>query len=300
MDGFVSEHEGDEEEAVMGYHVREQLNVLYQLVDAYTVCDRWSARCSAPPGRTASTSTAPAPRAAGQLADLRRLRQRLPADGGREPQQHELLPRHPLVRRPPTPGHRQLGHRELLRERGGGHPAPLLADRSAVLRWRANDDHPDHDIALGQALIASIYQALAQSEQWEKTLFIITYDEHGGFFDHVPPPVTVDANPEFTQLGVRVPAVVISPFARQGCAVSQVFEHSTIASTLAKRYGFDPINARAAATSDISPCIDPKSLGPRARRRPSIPCPSPCRRCAGACASRAASTSRSSGRWRLG
>ena len=56
----------------------------------------------------------------------------------------------------------------------------------------ANDDHPDHDITLGQALIASIYEALAQSPQWKSSLLVITYDEHGGFFDHVPPPTAVD------------------------------------------------------------------------------------------------------------
>src|SRR5262249_13189320 len=75
----------------------------------------------------------------------------------------------------------------------------------------ANDDHPAHDIRGGQALIASVVAALGKSPQWSKSLLVITYDEHGGFFDHVPPPTTVDTNAEFRQLGFRVPAIVIGP-----------------------------------------------------------------------------------------
>ena len=60
-----------------------------------------------------------------------------------------------------------------------------------------NDDHPSHNVQLGQALIASVVQAIAQSPQWGRTLLIITYDEHGGFFDHVPPPTVADDEADF-------------------------------------------------------------------------------------------------------
>ncbi|MEJ7728004.1 MAG: alkaline phosphatase family protein [Polyangiaceae bacterium] len=269
MDGFVAEHEGAEEEAVMGYYVREQLNALYQLVDAYTVCDRWFCSVLGPTwpnrfylhGASSEGKKGNSPIFGGFDNVFQQMED---ANLSSTNYFHDI----PWCAGAYFKATGNSGIENFFEAAAEGTlPRYSLIDPQ-FFGGGANDDHPDHDIALGQALIASVYQALAQSEQWEKTLFIITYDEHGGFFDHVPPPATIDANPEFAQLGMRVPAVVISPFARKGCAVSQTFEHSTVASTLAKRYGFEPINARAAATSDISPCIDPKSLD-----RPRAPAP---------------------------
>ncbi|RWW37359.1 hypothetical protein BHE74_00057546 [Ensete ventricosum] len=89
-----------------------------------------------------------------------------------------------------------------------------------------NDDHPSHDVSQGQKLVKEIYEALRSSPQWNEILFVITYDEHGGFFDHVPTPVGVPspddiAGPEpfyfkFDRLGVRVPALFISPWIEAG------------------------------------------------------------------------------------
>lgn len=74
----------------------------------------------------------------------------------------------------------------------------------------ASDQHPDHDVSIGDQLIKDVYDAVRASPLWEKTALIITYDEHGGFFDHVPPPMNVP-NPDgmnstddpfdFTRLG---------------------------------------------------------------------------------------------------
>jgi phospholipase C len=125
----------------------------------------------------------------------------------------------------------------------------------------ANDDHPDHNIQLGQVLIGAVYNALAQSPQWGQCLLVITYDEHGGFFDHVPPPAKVDEDPEFSQLGFRVPSIVTGPFARRGCVVSTPFEHVSVARTLRTRFGIPSLNAREAATNDLSSCIDPAFFG---------------------------------------
>ncbi|RME42464.1 MAG: hypothetical protein D6791_17685 [Chloroflexi bacterium] len=111
----------------------------------------------------------------------------------------------------------------------------------------ANDDHPPADVANGQALIRQIYNALVRSPQWEKTLFVITYDEHGGFYDHVPPPGTKRSpegenifpklhpdGPEF--LGVRVPAFVISPWV-DAVGNSTLFDHTSIIKTIMARFG---------------------------------------------------------------
>lgn len=121
----------------------------------------------------------------------------------------------------------------------------------------ANDDHPNHDIRLGQALIASVYSALGKSPQWGRCMFVLTYDEHGGFFDHVPPPTTEDDDAEFRQLGFRVPSIVAGPFARAGCTVTTEFEHVSVLRTLARRFGLPSLNARMSAANDLSSCIQP-------------------------------------------
>jgi phospholipase C len=91
-------------------------------------------------------------------------------------------------------------------------------------------------------------------------LFVVTYDEHGGFFDHVPPPATVDANPEFQRLGFRVPTLCAGPFVKKGCVVSTQFEHASIIKTLITRFGIQSPNARASAANDLSSVIQPGYL----------------------------------------
>jgi phospholipase C len=141
-----------------------------------------------------------------------------------------------------------------------GNLPPFSIVDPAFVGGGANDDHPDHDIRLGQAMISSVAAAVAQSPQWKRTLLVITYDEHGGFYDHVPPPETIDAEPEFRRLGFRVPAIVLGGTVRRGCAVDDVFEHSSVVATATRRFGLDPINARADAVNDLSPCIDPRRI----------------------------------------
>src|SRR6202030_2792052 len=76
----------------------------------------------------------------------------------------------------------------------------------------SNDDHPPSDLHAGQKLILEIFDAVIQSPAWGKMLLVITYDEHGGFHDHVPPPPCQDDTPSMRKLGPRVPALVVSPW----------------------------------------------------------------------------------------
>lgn len=91
----------------------------------------------------------------------------------------------------------------------------------------ANDDHPSHDVVLGQIFVKEVYETLRASPQWKEMAFLITYDEHGGFYDHVPTPVSGVPNPDgiigpdpyyfrFERLGVRVPTLLISPWIDKG------------------------------------------------------------------------------------
>jgi phospholipase C len=93
----------------------------------------------------------------------------------------------------------------------------------------SNWQHPDNSVEEGEVFIASVYNALRQSSYWNESLMVITYDEHGGFFDHQPPPTTGVPAPniipgdngfDFSRLGVRVPAVVVSPWIPKGTVVN--------------------------------------------------------------------------------
>jgi phospholipase C len=112
----------------------------------------------------------------------------------------------------------------------------------------ASDQHPDHHVLEGERFIARVYNAVRKSPGWESTALLVTYDEHGGIFDHVPPPsCPADgfvAQPDATQtgapfvfdrLGVRVPALFISPWVLKGRIVDgRVFEHACIPATATK------------------------------------------------------------------
>ena len=112
----------------------------------------------------------------------------------------------------------------------------------------ASDQHPDHHVAEGERFIASIYMAIRENPAlWSSTALLITYDEHGGIYDHVPPPSCMPdgfvAQPKdtrtgqpfhFDRLGVRVPAILVSPYVAKGTVVNGVFEHSSIPATAMK------------------------------------------------------------------
>ena len=110
-----------------------------------------------------------------------------------------------------------------------------------VLGPDSNDDHPPSDVIAGQDLILTIYHALSSAPTWEKTLLVIVYDEHGGFYDHVPPPQAVDDDPQFQRLGVRVPAFLVSPLLAAGSSASELapdvhFDHTSIVKTILARF----------------------------------------------------------------
>lgn len=110
----------------------------------------------------------------------------------------------------------------------------------------ANDDHPPANVEKGQDFIRDVYNALASGPQWDKTLFIITYDEHGGFYDHVAPPGTKAADEEENSIpkihkdgpgfyGPRVPAFVISPWA-EATPSNIIFDHTSIIKTILTKF----------------------------------------------------------------
>ncbi|MEA5455683.1 alkaline phosphatase family protein [Sinomonas sp. JGH33] len=127
-----------------------------------------------------------------------------------------------------------------------------------------NSQHPNYNMALGEQLILDTYRALAAGPGWAKTLLIITYDEHGGCYDHVPPPG--GATPpdsslgqfgfDFTRFGPRVPTVLVSPLIPAG-SVFRVpdsgtpFDHTSILATVEHRWNLPPLTHRDAAAPDV-------------------------------------------------
>ncbi|MGB9186095.1 MAG: alkaline phosphatase family protein [Solirubrobacteraceae bacterium] len=111
-----------------------------------------------------------------------------------------------------------------------------------VLGPDSNDDHPPSDVLAGQDLVLTIYHALSSSPAWARTLFVITYDEHGGFYDHVSPPAAADDHPDFRRLGVRVPALIVSPLVAPGSSSTTLlgadfhFDHTSLMKTILARF----------------------------------------------------------------
>ena len=102
---------------------------------------------------------------------------------------------------------------------------------------QSNDDHPPSDIQDGQELAFLVYNALASGPSWDKTLLLIVYDEHGGFYDHVPPPQAPDDDPAvFGRYGIRVPAIVVSPWVAPRSVCNTLFDHTSIIHTILARY----------------------------------------------------------------
>lgn len=103
-----------------------------------------------------------------------------------------------------------------------------------------NDDHPPAQIAKGQEFIRQIYEIVTSNKQrWQKTLMIITYDEHGGFFDHVTPPdlETKINGVTLKTMGPRVPALLVSPHVGAGQVFSEPLDHTSVLQLVADRFG---------------------------------------------------------------
>ncbi len=138
-----------------------------------------------------------------------------------------------------------------------------------------NDDHPPADMADGQRLVAKIVRALVESPQWERTMLVITYDEHGGFYDHVTPPEAAPLLPPsgYRQLGPRVPTFVVSPYVSPQTVSSVVYEHASIAATILRRFCSPSpprMSPRADATNDLREVFDRATPRPRADYQPML------------------------------
>lgn len=149
-----------------------------------------------------------------------------------------------------------------------------------------NDQHPPTDIRQGELLIARVYNALVSNEElWKSTLFVLLYDEHGGFYDHVVPPAAVPPDNHlseyaFNQYGVRVPAILICPWVSSGL-MADVFDHTSLLKYLIDKWGLRPdqLGERVEQANTFAPALGtlnaPRTSVPPAFDLNALPLPQP-------------------------
>ncbi len=141
-----------------------------------------------------------------------------------------------------------------------------------------NSMHPLNDIRKGEALVKRVYEALRNSPYWLDTMLIITFDEHGGFYDHQSPPGAIPpadggpyANPNYTfrfdRLGVRVPAIVVTAYTPRGTVIgtdpndaSTTFDHSSVLATVEKQFQLKALTKRDAAANTLEVALNSPSV----------------------------------------
>ncbi|MDQ1392547.1 MAG: phospholipase [Acidimicrobiaceae bacterium] len=120
-----------------------------------------------------------------------------------------------------------------------------------------SDDHPHGDVRNGEAFMNLVYQAVTTSPNWHRTVLVITFDEWGGFFDHVAPTSAPDTNPALTGLrGFRVPCLVISPLASRGVVAHGLYDHTSILKLIEWRWGLAPLTPRDGAANNLAEVLD--------------------------------------------
>ena len=297
MDGFVDNYMRQPDDwnyhdprAVMHCFTPRQLPVLSTLARSFGVCDRWfaSAPCQTWPNRLfVHTGTG-----GGEVNNdsiplpffLPTVFRRLERCGQDWRVYFHDLPQTAALADlwPRIPSHFRLFDPEFLDDAACGRlPAYSFIEpqyfTSRTLGHVPNDAHPPHNVAYAEQLIARVYNTLRASPAWERTLLLVTFDEHGGCYDHVPPPAAVptggtrDSGFAFDRYGVRVPAVMASPYIPAGSVIrppegSPPFDHTSIIATLDARFDLgSKLSARCA--------VAPTMLSALTLERPANPGP---------------------------
>ena len=266
---------GDNDALSIGYFEADDLGFYGSAARDWTVCDRYFAAMMAPtfPNRfflhaaqTDRTTTS-----VDKLATMPAIWDRL-ADAG-------VSGRYYFSDVPYTAlwGVRHLGISRLIGEFYADAAAGRLPSVSFVepaflgeaVAGLAQDEHPLADIRLGQHFLDGVYNAVVSSPNWPRTALVITYDEWGGFFDHVPPPVGPDPNPDLGAglRGFRVPCLVVSPRSPRATVAHGLYDHTSILKMIEWRFGLPPLTVRDAAANNLAEVLDfatpPRLAAPR-------------------------------------
>ena len=238
---------------IMGVYTPEMLPIMSRLAKGFAVCDHWFA--SVPTQTIPNRAFAAAATSLGHLDNHVKVFT-CPSIFGRLSDKDidwgiYGYNRDPLTRLDfPDTQHADeshFGHFRDFRERASSGQLPAYTFLEPSFGAGGNSQHPNYDVALGEQLLHDVYYALRNSPNWDDTLLVITYDEHGGNFDHVPPPwgaVPPDDSAgewsfDFTRFGVRIPALLISPRIEAGTvfrSTSGTIDHTSVLKTIEVRW----------------------------------------------------------------
>ncbi len=270
--GYSDTLPGTVDTQIMGMYTPALLPVLSGLAKGFAVCDAWFA--SAPtmtmPNRAFAlagtsqghlddnTKNFTCPSIFGRISDLDNPNVDWAIFGyNRDPlTQHDF----PDVQ---SADDSHFGHFRDFQNRAKAGTLPAFTFLEPSWDASGNSQHPNYNVSNGEQLIHDTYYALRNGKGWASTLLIITYDEHGGCYDHVAPPI--DATPpgdgsvgefgfDFTRFGLRVPAVLVSPLIEAGTvfrAASGTIDHTSVLKTIQERWGTKPLTQRDAAAPSL-------------------------------------------------
>jgi phospholipase C len=147
--------------------------------------------------------------------------------------------------------------------------------------YTAQSEENPQNIVVGEALLAQVVQAVGTSPLWPTTMLAIMYDEHGGYYDHVPPPPAIppdsigpavqpgeSAYDGFARYGFRVPSLVVSPYARPGHVTSVLHDHTSVLAMVERKWNLPALTYRDANANDLTDFLD---LGALAAGKPTFP-----------------------------
>ena len=246
-DGFIAKGSGNDDFAI-GYFQAPDLPVYDPLVRSFTTFDHYHASimCSTYPNRlfllSAQTGGLKDPPLPIQQLGFHWpcIMDRLTAAGVSWRNYAQDLPTAAFFGVPQLPNVRPLA--AFFEDAAAGTlPHVSFVDPGFMSGYRT-DDHPLGDHRIAQAFVGTVFSAFHESAQWRQGAMFVTYDEWGGFFDHVPPPVVPDDRASavdednFGQLGFRLPVLLLSPYARPGYVDHRLYEHTSILRFLEWRF----------------------------------------------------------------
>lgn len=259
---------GTEPGEIMGMYAPEMLPIMSALAKGFAVCDCWFA--SAPTQTIPNRAFAAAATSQGHLDNHVKIFTCPSIFGSLTKATVDWAiygyNRDPLTRLDyPDTQHADethFGHFRDFQERAAAGTLPAYTFLEPSFGAGGNSQHPNYDVSLGEQLIHDTYYALRNGPGWDDTLFLVTYDEHGGNYDHVPPPGGAAApdnsvgewNFDFTRFGVRIPALLISPLIAAGTvfrARQGTIDHTSVLKTIEKRWKIPSLTARDKAAPDL-------------------------------------------------
>ena len=267
--GFQDTLTGTDPSEIMGMYSPEMLPIMSNLAKGFAVCDHWFS--SAPTQTLPNRGFAAAATSLGFLSNAHAkffttqsiygLLLKNNIDWAIYGYNSDPMTRmdFPDTRSAPD---KHYGHFRDFQERAFDGTLPAYSFLEPDWGANGNSQHPNYDVALGEKLIHDVYYALRNGRGWNDTLLVITYDEHGGNYDHVAPPwgaVPPDHSLgefgfDFTRFGVRVPALLISPRIAKGTvfrAKRGTIDHTSVLKTIELRWNLGPLSARDKAAPDL-------------------------------------------------